>query len=106
MGELETELTTEKEKNLVLAQQLDKAKKDIANLRKTIATYRKAASDMQKDFFTGSRGAGPPSSVTVTSAAPPGSTSRPEGNISVRGIDDDIMSQMSGRKDTELKESA
>ena len=73
VGELESELTTEKEKNLVLTQQLAKAKKDIANLRKTIASYRKAATDMQKDFFTGGRGGGPPSSVTVTSAVPGGS---------------------------------
>ena len=89
----------------MLSLQLDKAKKDIASLRKTIATYRKAASDMQKDFFTGGRGGGPPSSVTVTSAAPAGSA-KPEGNVSVRGLEDDVMSQMSGRRDSEQKESA
>ena len=109
VGELETELTSEKEKNLVLTQQLAKAKKDIANLRKTIATYRKAATDMQKDFFTGGRGGGPPSSVTMTSVAAPIGSAKPEDNqtgISVRGVDDDVMSQMSGRRDTELRESA
>jgi len=51
VGELETDLSREKEKNLQLTQQLAKSKKELLNQKRTIANYRKAVTEMQKDFF-------------------------------------------------------
>ena len=50
-----------------LTQQLNKCKKELVNQRRTIANYRKAVTEMQKDFFAGGSGGGPPSSITMTS---------------------------------------
>ena len=46
VGELETDLTKEKEKNLKLQQMLEKCKKELNNQKRTIANYRKAVTDM------------------------------------------------------------
>lgn len=51
VGELETDLSKEKERNLHLLQQLNKCKKELINQKRTITNYRKAVTDMQKDFF-------------------------------------------------------
>ena len=53
MGDLNEDLTKEKEKNLHLINQLNKLKRELGKHKKTIENYRKAAMDMQKDFFTG-----------------------------------------------------
>ena len=67
VGELETDLSREKEKNLQLTQMLNKCKKELVNQKRTIANYRKAVTDMQKDFFGAGSAGGPPSSITMTS---------------------------------------
>ena len=46
MGDLEADLTKEKEKNLLLINQLNKLKKELGKHKKTIENYRKAAMDM------------------------------------------------------------
>ena len=46
MGDLEAELSKEKEKNLHLVNQLNKLKKELNKHKKTIENYRKAATDM------------------------------------------------------------
>ena len=46
MGDLEADLTKEKEKNLLLINQLNKLKKELGKHKKTIENYRKAATDM------------------------------------------------------------
>ena len=69
MGDLEADLTKEKEKNLLLINQLNKLKKELGKHKKTIENYRKAATDMQKDFFTGAGagvGTGSVSSIGVS----------------------------------------
>ena len=64
IGELEGVLSREKEKNLHLTQLLNKCKKELASCKRTIANYRKAATDMKKDFFlSGGTTAGRSSSV-------------------------------------------
>jgi len=52
MGDLEADISKEKEKNLHLINQLNKLKKELSKHKKTIENYRKAVTDMQKDFFT------------------------------------------------------
>ena len=67
VGELETDLSKEKERNLKLQKMLEKCKKELMNQKRTIANYRKAVTDMQKDFF-GHNSGGVPSTITATSA--------------------------------------
>ena len=66
MGDLEAELSKEKEKNLHLVNQINKLKKELNKHKKTIENYRKAATDMQKDFFTAGGSVGP-GTVSVSS---------------------------------------
>ena len=67
MGDLEADLSKEKEKNLLLINQLNKLKKELGKHKKTIENYRKAVTDMQKNFFTGAGvGTGSVSSIGMS----------------------------------------
>lgn len=46
---------------------LNKCKKELLNQKRTITNYRKAVTDMQKDFFGSSSMGGPTSTITATS---------------------------------------
>lgn len=109
VGELEEDLSKEKEKNLQLTQQLNKFKKELANNKRTIANYRKAVTDMQKDFFKGGSGGGPPSSITMTSVGRLSGMKRDVSaaeEMTVAGATDDVISTTSGLQERQLKESA
>ena len=51
IGELDTDLQMEKEKNLQLNQNLIKLKKELAAAKRTITNYRKIVTEMNKNFF-------------------------------------------------------
>jgi len=92
---------------LQLTQQLAKSKKELLNQKRTIANYRKAVTEMQKDFFAGSAG-GPPSSITMTSVGRMSGmrrdVSHAEDNMTAA---DDAISTASGMmQEREIKESA
>ena len=114
MGELETDLSREKEKNLQLTQQLNKCKKELVNCKRTIQNYRKAVTDMQKDFFSsGGKGGGPPSSITMTSIGKTSGIMKREVSHTEdvtgqgeRQLPDDVMSSTSGMREKELKDAA
>jgi len=46
MGDLEADISKEKEKNLRLINQLNKLKNELSKHKKTIENYRKAVTDM------------------------------------------------------------
>lgn len=60
IGELDTDLQQEKEKNMSLNKQLHKLKAELATAKRTITNYRKMVAENQKDFFK-------PSKVSVPS---------------------------------------
>ena len=66
LGEVEGDLSKEKEKNLHLTQLLAKYKKELQGARRTIANYRKIVTEMQKNFFSSKQG-GPLTAMTMTS---------------------------------------
>lgn len=91
-----------------LTQQLNKVRKELANQKRTITNYRKAVTDMQKDFFKGGSGGGPPSSITMTSVGRLSGMKRDVSHaeeMTVAGADDAISST-SGFQEKHLKESA
>ena len=67
LGEVEGDLSKEKEKNLQLTQVLAKYKKELQGARRTIANYRKIVTEMQKNFFSSKQGTGPLTAMTMTS---------------------------------------
>ena len=106
VGELETDLTKEKEKNLKLQQMLEKCKKELNNQKRTIANYRKAVTDMQKDFFGlgSARGVPTTSSITMTSAGM--GVQRLGTNFEEHEKADDALSTNSAaRREREIRES-
>lgn len=107
VGELETDLSREKEKNLQLSQQLAKSKKELLNQKRTIANYRKAVTEMQKDFFAGSAG-GPPSSITMTSVGRMSGMKRDVSHAEdIMTAADDAISTTSGlMREREIKEAS
>lgn len=110
MGELEEDLSREKEKNLHLTQQLSKLKKEMVGMRRTITNYRKAVTEMQKDFFTGGAKGGPPSSLTMTSIGKTSGimkreVSHAEDVLAYPQHNDDVLSSTSGIRDKDFKDS-
>ena len=108
VDELENDLSKEKERNLKLQQIIEKCKKELNNQKRTIANYRKAVTDMQKDFFgAGSaRGAPTTSSITMTSAG--FNMQRLGTNLNIEEHDkaDDALSKnSSARHEHEIRES-
>ena len=77
-------------------------------MRRTLATYRKAVTDMQKDFFTGGQ-QGAPSSITMTSVGRYSALKRDvshQDELTVAGDKaDDAISTTSGMRERDLKES-
>ena len=85
---------------------LNKCKKELIAQKRTITNYRKAVTDMQKDFFGGSSMGGATSSITMTSVGLGGFKNN--ASISEENVDrvDDAISTTSGAvRDKEIKDS-
>ena len=65
--------------------------------------------EMQKDFFTGGTGGGPPSSITMTSVGRMSGMKRDVSHTEemtvAGGPNDDVISTTSGMRDKDIKES-
>ena len=94
---------------------MNKCKKELINCKRTINNYRKAVTDMQKDFFTGGAKGGPPSSITMTSIGKTSNVMKREVShmdefLQLGGerpqVADDAMSSTSGMREKDLKDSA
>ena len=92
---------------------LNKCKKELVNQKRTIANYRKAVTDMQKDFFGAGSAGGPPSSITMTSV---GRMSGMKRDISINDDamnnsaekdknDDAVSSTSAAKRDREIQQS-
>lgn len=81
-------------------------------MKRTIQNYRKAVTDMQKDFFTGGAKGGPPSSITMTSIGKTSGIMKREVSHTDEMVQyggektDDVMSTTSGMRDKDLKDAA
>lgn len=65
LGEVEQDLQAEKEKNLLLQNQVTKLKKELMGSKKTIQNYRKMVTDLQKASLNGTmRTNRPPSTIS------------------------------------------